>query len=80
MMKPRHRLSDIIAEMEKIERDGHERMMSQDDLGEAAFFRLLRSAFTEFLEGKPWVRGVGTDYWHGEDSEQGRFGCGSRSR
>ena len=66
--------AEVNAEMAQIERAAHQKMLDDDARGELAFFRLLRSAFTEFLEGKPWVKGVGTDYWHGDDSEQGRFG------
>jgi hypothetical protein len=66
--------AEVTTEMEQIEKAAHQKMMDDDALGELAFFRLLRSAFTEFLEGKPWARSVGTDYWRGEDSSEGRFG------
>lgn len=72
-MKTNHRLADIIAEMDRIKDDAHQKMLSDDELGELAFFRLLRDAFTEFLESKPWFKSVDSEYWRGEDAD-GRFG------
>jgi hypothetical protein len=73
MMK-RHRLTDVLAEMDRIKREGHDKLRDDDEIAELAFFRLLRSAFTEFLETQPWVKSVGSDYWPGSDSEEARFG------
>jgi hypothetical protein len=60
--------------MEQIENAAHQKMLDDDARGELAFFRLLRSAFTEFLESKPWFKSVGTDYWPAKDSSDERFG------
>jgi hypothetical protein len=74
-MKPKYPTdAEVTDEMERIKRDAAQKMADDDKRGELAFFRLLRSAFTDFLEGKPWVKEVGTEYWHGEDSSNGRFG------
>jgi hypothetical protein len=67
----KHRLSDIIAEMEKIERTALEREIQDDERVELSFIRLLRNAFTEFLEAKGWVETVGTDHWRGVNSNDG---------
>lgn len=72
-----HRLSDIIAEMERIERAEeatNRREIRDEERIELAFIRLLRNAFTEFLEAKGWVRTVGADYWRGESSSEGMAG------
>jgi hypothetical protein len=61
------------AEMDRIKHDAHQKLLAEDALGELAFFRLLRDAFTEFLESKPWLKAVGSDYWRGEDDD-GCFG------
>jgi hypothetical protein len=66
--------AELTAETKKIKRDAYQKMLDDDKRSELAFFRLLRDAFTEFLEAKPRVKAVGTEYWHGEDSSEGRFG------
>jgi hypothetical protein len=69
-----HRLSDIIAEMEKIEATALERELDDEERRELALIRLLRNSFTEFLEAKGWVKSVDTHYWRGEESHTHRGG------
>jgi hypothetical protein len=74
-MEPKNPSDDQVTnEMIDIERAARQKRLDDDQVGELAFFRLLRDAFTEFLEAKPWVKAVGTEYWLGQDSSEGRFG------
>jgi hypothetical protein len=73
-MRPAFNLGQIIAEMQRIDIHAEHQSPDAEDLAELAFFRLLRNAFAEFLETKPWVRTVGSDYWRGVDTDDGRSG------
>jgi hypothetical protein len=78
MKAPKHRLSQIMEEMDRIQdharQQAHQRELHREELAELAFFRIVRDSLVLWLESRTFVRTVDTINWQAQGSEARRPG------